>query len=36
MTILAVWSFVGGIVFLSVGAWPVIGCWMPPNVDKQK
>jgi uncharacterized membrane protein len=25
MTILAVWSFVGGIVFLSVGAWPVIG-----------
>ena len=25
MTVLAVWSFVGGIVFLSVGAWPVIG-----------
>jgi len=25
MAILAVWSFVGGIVFLSVGAWPVIG-----------
>ena len=25
MTILAVWSFVGGIVFLSIGAWPVIG-----------
>src|SRR5258708_30116050 len=25
MGILVVWSFVGGIVFLSVGAWPVIG-----------
>jgi uncharacterized membrane protein len=25
MTILAAWSFVGGIVFLSIGAWPVIG-----------
>jgi len=25
MTIMGVWSFVGGIVFLSVGAWPVIG-----------
>ena len=25
MTILAVWSFVGGIVFLLAGAWPVLG-----------
>jgi len=25
MAVLAVWSFIGGIVFLSVGAWPVIG-----------
>jgi len=25
MAILAVWSFVGGIVFISIGAWPVIG-----------
>ena len=25
MAFLAVWSFAGGIVFLSVGAWPVIG-----------
>lgn len=25
MTVLAVWSFAGGIVFLTVGAWPVIG-----------
>ncbi len=25
MAVLAVWSFAGGIVFLSVGAWPVIG-----------
>jgi uncharacterized membrane protein len=25
MSILAAWSFVGGIVFLIVGAWPVLG-----------
>lgn len=25
MALLAVWSFAGGIVFLSVGAWPVVG-----------
>lgn len=25
MAILAVWSFAGGIVFLSIGAWPVLG-----------